>query len=350
MKTITVKASGTYDVMIGNGLLPRVGQLAAKLLPGRNAAVLSDSNVAPLYLPVLENSLREAGFRVCSLVLPAGEETKCPEKLTEALEFLASERLTRSDAVFALGGGVTGDLAGLAAAVYLRGIRYVQIPTSLLAMVDSSVGGKTAIDLRAGKNLAGAFWQPSAVFCDPDALRTLPEAFFTDGSAEVVKYAILRGEPLTDLLEDGIRTHPEEVISRCIDIKRELVEKDEFDRGERMFLNLGHTVGHAVERCSGYAVSHGRAVAIGISAAARLSLLLGLCAEDLPERIDALLLRHGLPVRSDLPAEALCGAMLSDKKRESDGIRFILPREIGRCVSCDIGVGDLPSLLREALR
>ncbi|MCH5183067.1 MAG: 3-dehydroquinate synthase [Oscillospiraceae bacterium] len=348
MNVIQVKASKPYDVCIENGLLDRVGELSAPLLPGRTAALITEETVNSLYGDRAVGALERAGFTVHRLVLPAGEETKCLTRFGEVLEFLASRRLTRTDAVFALGGGVIGDLAGFAAAVYLRGVRYVQIPTTLLAAVDSSVGGKTAIDLSVGKNLAGAFHQPAAVFCDPTLLSTLPPETFSDGCAEVIKYAVLAGEPLYSLLQTPASADWETIITECVSVKRNLVEADEFDTGERMLLNLGHTFGHAIEQASALSVTHGKGVAIGTVAAARLSAHLGLCDPQLPEQIAGLLARYGLPVESPYPAAELEGHMLSDKKRAGKTIRLVLPEGFGRCILRETPIDELPALLREA--
>lgn len=348
MNRIQVKASHAYDVCIENGLLDRIGSLSAALLPGKTAALITDETVNALYGDRAAQALEGAGFAVHRLVLPAGEETKCLTRLGEVLEFLASRRLTRTDAVFALGGGVIGDLAGFAAAVYLRGIRYVQIPTTLLAAVDSSVGGKTAIDLSVGKNLAGAFHQPAAVFCDPELLSTLPRETFSDGCAEVVKYAVLAGEPLASLLQDPSNADWARIITECVSVKRDIVQADEFDTGERMLLNLGHTFGHAIEQASGLSVTHGKGVAIGTVAASRLSAHLGLCDPSLPTRIAELLTRYGLPVESPFPAAELEAHMLSDKKRAGKTIRLVLPERFGRCLLRETAVDELPALLREA--
>ena len=345
MPTMTVRTARPYDVTIQTGLLDRVGECSAPLLPGRTAALVTDSTVDPLYGDRAQASLEAAGFRVCRLVLPAGEQTKCLSRLGETLEFLASNRLTRTDAVFALGGGVIGDLAGFASAVYLRGIRYVQLPTTLLAAVDSSVGGKTAIDLAAGKNLAGAFHQPAAVFCDPTLLSTLPAETFSDGCAEVVKYALLDGEPLRTLLADPAKVDWERVVAACVAVKRDLVEKDEHDLGERMLLNLGHTFGHAVEQASALTVTHGKAVAIGMVAASRLAAALGLCGASLPAEVAELLTRYGLPVESPYPPSRLLPAMGTDKKRAGQVLRLVLPERFGKCVLRETPVDELPSLL-----
>ena len=266
VQTIEVHTAPAYEVTIGAGLLRECGARLKTVLGGCRIAVVADSNVAPLYLETVCASLRDAGFAVCSYVFPSGEAHKNFTTLSAILEFLAESQLTRTDCVAALGGGVTGDMAGFAAASYLRGIRYVQLPTTLLSAVDSSVGGKTAIDLAAGKNLAGAFLQPAAVLCDTDCLRSLPAAVFADGAAEAIKTGVLSGETLFSLFEDGTLTDaPAEVIARCVRYKAGVVERDEKERGERRKLNLGHTVGHAIEKCSGYAIPHGHAVAAGPS-------------------------------------------------------------------------------------
>ena len=250
----------------------------------------------------------------------------------------------------ALGGGVTGDMAGFAAAVYLRGIRCVQLPTTLLAAVDSSVGGKTAVDLTAGKNLAGAFSQPAAVLCDTDCLKSLPAAVFADGAAEAIKTGVLCDETLFALFEDGTLTaDPGEVIARCIAYKAGVVERDEKELGERKLLNLGHTVGHAIEKCSGFTIPHGHAVAAGLAIMARSAEALGWTEEPLAERIAACLERNGLPTGTDYTAEALAQAALSDKKRAGDTITVVVPRRIGECELKKLPVRELPGLIAAGL-
>ena len=270
MKTITVQASRTYDVKIGSGLLPSLGTEVRALCKASKAVIVSDSNVFPLHGGAAVKSLEDAGFEVDDFVIPAGEESKNGQVYLELVNFLAEKQLTRSDCLIALGGGVVGDLTGFAAATYLRGIAYIQVPTTLLAAVDSSVGGKTAIDLPAGKNLCGAFCQPRLVLCDTDTLNTPPEDIFRDGRAEVIKYGVLYDEALfAHLTEKGLAFHREDVIARCVELKRDVVMEDEFDTGTRMKLNLGHTVGHGVEAQSHFSVSHGKAVAIGMAIVAR---------------------------------------------------------------------------------
>ena len=342
VQTIEVHTAPAYEVTIGAGLLRDCGARLKAVLGGCRIAVAADSNVAPLYLETVCASLRDAGFAVCSYVFPAGEAHKNFTTLSAILEFLAESQLTRTDCVAALGGGVTGDMAGFAAASYLRGIRYVQLPTTLLSAVDSSVGGKTAIDLAAGKNLAGAFLQPAAVLCDTDCLRFLPAAVFADGAAEAIKTGVLSGETLFSLFEDGTLTDaPAEIIARCIRYKAGVVERDEKEQGERRKLNLGHTVGHAIEKCSGYAIPHGHAVAAGLAVMARASERLGWAEPGVSARIAACLEKNGLPTGTDYPAEALAKAALADKKRSGDSITIVVPKAIGDCELKRIPVTEL---------
>lgn len=350
IRTIPVRVRPPYDVRIGSGLLGRCGDYLAALLGQRRIAVLADDTVASLYLDTVTAALEDAGFAVCSHIFPSGEGRKNLSTLTELLEFLASEHLTRTDCVAALGGGVTGDMAGFAAAVYLRGIRYVQLPTTLLAAVDASVGGKTAIDLRGGKNLAGAFYQPQAVLCDLDTLDTLPAETFADGCAEVIKYGMIGDPALLDKLERlDFRGDPEEVAARCIAQKRDLVEQDEFDTGARQLLNLGHTIGHGVEACSGYAISHGKAVAIGMTLVTRAAVSLGLCPAPVLPRLEALLHRYGLPTTTEYPARALYEKTLSDKKRAGDTITLVVPTGWGKSRLRQIPVGELLTWIERGL-
>jgi len=305
-------------------------------------AVVTDSIVGPLYLETVTASLSAAGYAVSTFEFPAGEESKNVSTLSDILEFLAKERLTRSGCLVALGGGVVGDMAGFAAAVYLRGIRYVQMPTTMLSAVDSSVGGKTAIDLKAGKNLAGAFLQPAAVLCGTDCLETLPPEVFADGAAEAVKTGVLCDESLFALFEDGtLKADPAEVIARCVEYKAGVVERDEKEQGERKLLNLGHTVGHAIEKCSGYAIPHGHAVAAGLAVMARAAERLRWTNGPIAERVGRCLEAQGLPVSTEFSPEALAEAALADKKRAGDSITIVVPKEIGTCELLKIPVSEL---------
>lgn len=350
MTTVTVRASRPYEVTIGRGLLDTVGRQAAGQWKGRSAAVVSDSTVAPLYLNRVKDSLERAGFRVHSFVFPAGEDQKNGGTYLKLLEFLAARRLTRADGLIALGGGVVGDLAGFATATFLRGIGFLQLPTTLLAAVDSSVGGKTAIDLTNGKNLAGAFYQPQAVLCDLDTLDTLPAEVFADGCAEVIKYGMIGDPALLARLETvDFRADPEELVARCVAQKRDLVEQDEFDTGARQLLNLGHTLGHGVEACSGYTVSHGRAVAIGMTLVTRAAVAFGRCPAEVLPRLRRLLERYGLPDATAYSAQALYEKTLSDKKRSGDTISLVVPIAWGASQLVRIPVSELPAWIERGL-
>ena len=344
MKTVTVSASKTYDVKIGKGLLVHLGSEVKAVCKAAKVAIVSDSNVWPLYGKAAEESLCSAGFEAVNFVISAGESSKNGEVYLKLINFLAENQLTRSDCIVALGGGVVGDLTGFAAATYLRGIPFVQVPTTVLAAVDSSVGGKTAIDLSAGKNLCGAFYQPSLVLCDTDTLNTLPEEIFRDGCAEVIKYGVLYDPRLFALLErDGIGFDREAVIARCVELKRDVVMEDEFDTGARMKLNLGHTVGHGIEAHSQFAVSHGKAVAMGMAIVARASK----CPDA--AKILNCLEDFGLPTRTHCTAEDIFQHALSDKKRSGGTVSLIVPNTIGDCTIVPTAVEELKSFIQEGL-
>ncbi len=344
MNTVTINASKSYDILIGPGLLPALGIQAARLGKASKACIVSETNVWPLYGKTAQDSLEDAGFEVIPFVFPAGESSKNGLTFLELLNILAENKLTRSDLVVALGGGVVGDLAGFAAASYLRGIRFIQVPTTLLAAVDSSVGGKTAIDLPAGKNLAGAFCQPSLVLCDIDTLNTLPTHIFQDGCAEVIKYGILYDPVLFSHLEEhGLTFDREAVITRCVELKRDVVMEDEFDTGARMKLNLGHTIGHGVEAKSHFALSHGKAVAIGTAIVCRAAN----CADT--SRILSILTKFGLPTVTGYTAPELYAYTLSDKKRSGSIVNLIIPVSIGRCDIVPTPVEQLESFIEAGL-
>ena len=344
MNTVTVRASKTYDIKIGPNLLSTLPQEVSLMGGVQRVCIVSDSNVWPRYGSQMQKSLESARFSVFSYVFPAGEGSKNGQVFLELLDTLARAHLTRTDLIVALGGGVVGDLAGFAASCYLRGIRFVQVPTTLLAAVDSSVGGKTAIDLPSGKNLAGSFYQPSLVLCDTNALKTLPEAIFRDGCAEVIKYAVLfDAELFSHLEEKGLEFDREWVITRCIQWKRDVVMEDEYDIGSRQKLNLGHTVGHGVEAASNYTISHGQAVAIGMAIVTRACH----CPDE--KRILSLLERFGLPTSTLFSGDVLYAYTLSDKKRMGDTIHMILPMGIGNCIIRSIPIGNLKPFLEEGL-
>ena len=332
MKTVTVSASRRYDILIERGLLRRAGELVRGVTNAGTVMLVSDDSVWPLYGETVQKSLVDAGFSVCRFVFPHGEGSKCAKTYLALLDALCENRLTRADAALALGGGVVGDLTGFAASTYLRGIGFIQIPTTLLAMVDSSVGGKTAIDLPAGKNLAGTFYQPWLVLCDPDCLTTLPEDIFRDGCAEVIKYAVLGNAPFFDDLRAGsAHAQLEHIIETCVTMKRDIVAQDEFDRGQRQLLNLGHTFGHGIEACSGFAVSHGSAVAIGMAMMVRAAAAFGMCTEKTRDTVVDILRQYDLPVDCAFRAEDMLPTILHDKKAAGDTINLIVPTAVGQC-------------------
>ena len=345
MKTVPVTASRNYEVLIGSGLLNSIADHVAAMNKVRSVCIVCDTNVWPLHGKVVENTLLQSELKVVSFVFEAGETSKCAATYLELLNCLAENRLTRTDLIIALGGGVVGDLAGFAAATYLRGIPYIQIPTTLLAAVDSSVGGKTAIDLSAGKNLVGAFYQPALVLCDIDCLNTLPEEVFRDGCAEVIKYGILYDETLfSHLMEHGLGFDRELVITRCVELKRDVVAQDEFDTGARMKLNLGHTIGHGVEALSNFAVSHGQAVAIGMAIVARSS-----CDASTKDSILSVLKQFQLPASTGYSAGELAECAMSDKKRSGGTVNLIVPERIGFCRVEPTPVENIQSFIEAGL-
>ena len=332
METVHVSASREYDILIGSGLLASAGAEIRSRVKAKTLAVIAGSNVWPLWGETLAGSLKAAGFEVIAHVIPAGEQYKTLDTFAEVLNFFADNHLTRSDCAVALGGGVTGDLTGFAASAYMRGIEFIQIPTTLLSMVDSSVGGKTAVDLPAGKNLAGAFYQPSLVLCDTQVLSTLPEDVYRAGCAEVIKYAVLESpEFFEELKNTPVREQLEHVISVCVRMKRDIVNEDEFDRGRRAFLNLGHSFGHAIERCCCFELSHGYAVALGMNIITKAAAAMGICSADTQRALEELLRQYGLPAETSLSAAEIADAAMSDKKISGGKLSLIVPEAIGRC-------------------
>ena len=349
MRKVTVNASRVYDVIIEKGILNRAGEESARVIKPCRAAILTDENVAPLYAERLEKSLISSGFSPVRFTVAAGEESKSAESYLSFLNFLAENKITRSDCILALGGGVVGDLAGFAAATYLRGIEFIQIPTTLLAMVDSSVGGKTAIDIPAGKNLVGAFYQPSLVLCDCETLDTLPEGVFADGCAEVIKYGIINDKPLFERLKDPIKEQIEDIIEACVRDKRDVVDADERDVGVRQLLNLGHTAAHSIEILSNFNITHGSAVAIGISLITRAAARLGYCPENDAEEIVKMLKSYSLPTECPFGAAELTRIALSDKKRSGGRINLIIPFGIGSSKIHEINVTELEAFFAKGM-
>lgn len=349
MKCIHVNASRQYNVEIQHGALAIAGEetLKATHTIGK-ALIVSDENVFPLYGETVAESLRATGYGVHTFVFKGGEDTKSIKTYEAIIAALSENRFTRSDVLVALGGGIVGDVGGFAAATYQRGIKLVQLPTTLLADVDSSVGGKTAVNLPTGKNQLGCFYQPSLVLCDTDALSTLPEAEYKNGCGEIIKYAVLAGGELFSMIENAdIRTQYADVIARCVTIKRDIVGEDEFDTGRRRLLNLGHTFGHAIEKCSGYSIPHGAAVGIGLAMMCRAAHKRGYCTSDVPEKVEKLLAKYGMSDAADFTAQELYNAALSDKKIAGGSVSLVIPEKIGCCHALTVSCGDMPGWLKD---
>ena len=344
-RTVNVNASEKYSVYIGKGLLDCADDFIAAAVESRRAAIVTDDNVAPIYMEKLCGKLSNAGFDICSFVFPHGEKSKSYSVLMEIYGFLCKNHITRSDCIIALGGGVVGDITGYAAATYLRGLDFIQIPTTLLAQVDSSVGGKTAIDLPEGKNLVGAFKQPCIVLCDTKTLETLPEDFLIDGMGEVVKYGMIKSAPLFSQLEnasiDKIGDFAEDIVEQCISIKRDVVEADEFDHGERMLLNFGHTIGHSIEKYYGYTgITHGKAVAEGMALITKIAEKNKICTEGLYDRLNVCLKKYKLNSEKIPDISLLADACLNDKKRMGGSINIIVCSDVGCSSSIKMTVED----------
>lgn len=347
MKKVHVTASGEYDVIIGKGILNTCGNLISEIFPKGKTVIVSDDKVYALYGETVKKSLVESGFSVEHFTFENGEKSKTVSTYTQILEFLAKAGLTRSDFIVALGGGVTGDMAGFSAATYLRGIKFVQIPTTFLAAIDSSVGGKTGVNLDAGKNLVGAFHQPSMVICDTDTFKTLDEKTFADGTAEAIKYGMIKEPVLLEKLAGDFDI--DEVVEFCVKIKRDVVNKDEFEQGERKLLNFGHTIGHGVEKCSGYTITHGHAVAIGMAIITKAAESLGICDSGMSQSLSDLLTECGLPTKCPYLAEELYKVALSDKKRSGDYITVVLPKTLGECMLKKITVDELLEYIKKGI-
>lgn len=343
MKTINIKTTDkSYDVLIGSGLLCRIGDM----IPMCNVTLITDDIVDKLYADTVIESLRKNGRTVYKFVFPNGEKSKTIATYQAILEFMTEHEMTRSDIVIALGGGVVGDIAGFAAATYLRGIKFISVPTTLLAAVDSSVGGKTAVNLNAGKNQAGAFWQPEFVICDTDTLKTLNHDILADGYAEIIKYGMICDlDLLNQLSPETFMDNAESIISRCIEIKSIYVADDVNDKGIRQILNFGHTIGHAIEKLSDYKITHGHAVAIGMVIITRSAVLNGLCPIDCLSLLLNKLNQFNLPLTTEYTAEQLANAAMSDKKRSGGDITLVIPVVSGECKLHKIKIDELAGFI-----
>lgn len=333
MNTIHVNASIPYNVHIKNGLLEQLGSHLTSIKNACKTVIVTDDNVASYYLETISTELSKHGYEVLHYVFPHGESSKNATELLAIVEFLASHCISRSDLIISLGGGVVGDMAGFAAATYLRGIDYVQIPTSLLAAVDSSVGGKTAVNLPAGKNLWGAFKQPLTVYFDPTTLRTLPRNEFINGCGEIIKYGMIGHPELLNALEKEPLTpnspRLEEIIALCVQAKATIVEEDETEGGVRQLLNFGHTFAHGIEKVSHFEVHHGYAVAIGMSLITKGAISVDQLRPEIYERLCRIITAHELPVSTDLPVAAILDATKNDKKSHGSYINIIVPTDWG---------------------
>ena len=351
METVKVLASREYIVNIGKNYLDKIGEKISEIKSACRVVIISDDNVFPLYGEIVKNSLVDSGYSVCEFVVPNGEESKSFENYHNILEFCAENSITRTDLFVALGGGVVGDLTGFVASTYLRGVDFVQIPTTVLSMVDSSVGGKTAINLKAGKNLCGSFCQPIAVFADCDTLNTLPQDRFCEGCAEIIKYGMILDKDFLAFLQDNeIKENIEYVIKRCVEIKRDVVSRDEFENGERKLLNFGHTIGHAIEKCSNFGITHGNAVAIGMAIATKGAYEVGVSAEDFSNVLLPILEKNNLPTTCDISAQDLYKASLSDKKRSLDTMSVIVPEKLGLCKIVGLPVDELEIFIAKGMQ
>ena len=381
MIKLTVNASRKYDVMMERGSLARAGEYICRatagdkqssedaLMPkadGRKLCIITDANVDKLYGQPdhhLWQSLDACGFDVYKYVFAGGEDHKNMSTITDILEYLAEQSFTRSDMLLALGGGIVGDVTGFAASIFLRGVEFIQIPTTLLAVVDSSVGGKTGVNLSSGKNLAGAFWQPSLVLFDPDVLDTLSDELKLDGLAESIKAGIIADPEMFSIIDrsvgaallgegSGILDDTDlltKLASMAVDVKRAIVEEDERESGKRALLNLGHTVAHAIEKCGDYAISHGHAVAMGMAIISAAADKMGWCDGDCHEQIAAILRRSGFPMTCPYGTQELASAALHDKKRRGGEITLVIPEAIGKCELKKIPVEDLEKIFEAGL-
>ncbi|MDD3693196.1 MAG: 3-dehydroquinate synthase [Oscillospiraceae bacterium] len=349
MTKITVNTQRPYSIIVGDGLLKQAGMFCRKVNKGNRALVITDSNVAPLYANIVTCALEQSGYKTGVFVFDAGEPSKQIETVIKIYDSLSRNGLTRGDLLIALGGGVTGDITGFAAATWLRGIDFVQIPTTLLAQVDSSVGGKTGVDIPQGKNLVGAFWQPVLVITDTDTLSSLPDDVFKAGLAEVIKTAAIKDKNLFSILENTNEfdnRQREHIIARCIDIKRGVVERDEHEKGERKLLNFGHTLGHALEKYYNYSgLSHGYAVSVGMSLITEASERCGLTEKGTVDRLVSLLKKFGLPTCDPASLKDYLQYTAVDKKRKGENIDVVLLKKIGRAYVKSIPINQLETFI-----
>ncbi|HKL74054.1 MAG TPA: 3-dehydroquinate synthase [Clostridia bacterium] len=342
MKTIKVNASKTYDILLGNGIIDKIGTYLKEIIVCKKIVIVTDTNVNKLYGENVATKLKESGFEVFIYEFLAGEKSKNSATYLELIAFIAKNHLQRSDCLLALGGGVVGDITGFAAATYMRGIKYIQVPTTLLSIIDSSVGGKTGIDLPEGKNLLGAFYQPDRVIADTKLLTTLPYEEVKNGKGELIKYGILLGGELWELIEqceDPLKS--EKMLSLCINYKRDIVEADEHENSVRKLLNLGHTAGHAIEKLTNYVLPHGECVALGIAIIIRASLKRGDLSLTSYNKIMSVLVAENMPITTEIDEKTIIDAALNDKKRQGNELTMVVVKDIGKCVMENVPIEKL---------
>lgn len=349
MNKIHINTYKQYDVVIGRGLINNIEPLIISVCNSNRIAIITDDIVNNLYGDSVFQQLINKKYDVCKFVFQNGEQSKNISTLSNILEFLADNGLKRNDTIIALGGGVVGDIAGLSAALYVRGIKFIQVPTTLLAMVDASIGGKTAIDLKAGKNLAGAFWQPSLVVCDIDIIEKLPQKIFTEGMGEVIKYDVIGNYGICEKIEnEELFEDLESIIANCIMLKKQIVEEDELETiGIRKLLNVGHTIAHGIEKMSNFSISHGFAVGTGLVWEAGIAFQKSICDLKTFEIIKKTVIRAGLFVECSYDLTDFVESMKKDKKNTDNHISFMLPNELGKCKEYKIGDNELITLLEK---
>lgn len=348
MEKVTVNASSNYDILIDKGIIDISGELISKVIKKGKALVVTDDNVDGFYGKRVMHSLTDAGIEAMKFVFPHGETSKNHATLLKIYEYMALNGYTRSDFIVALGGGVVGDTAGYAAATYMRGIDFVQIPTTVVSQADSSVGGKTAVDINGGKNLVGAFHQPQLVICDTDTLDTLTPEFFSDGMAEVIKHGMIKSKELFKILSDNdIKENIVDIMKRNVSIKGQVVENDEREKGERMLLNFGHTLAHALEKYYNFTgLTHGCAVAIGMSTFTHIAERRGMCKIGVADKLDALLEKCGLPLTDKAPLHELYTLSLRDKKHLADGMNIVICSDVGKSEVVKMSVDEYAKFLK----
>ena len=336
MKTIVAKGTKPYEIVVQSGAQHKIGEMIRGL--GQNQSyvhivIVTDNTVNQLYGDTVIENLKDNGYTVSIFSIAPGEQSKTVQTYLSLIDFLSKQQISRTDYIVALGGGVVGDIAGFAAATYLRGMKFVQVPTTLLAQVDSSVGGKTGVDLPQGKNLLGAFYSPELVICDPEFLNTLPMDILKDGYAEVIKYGMIGDQDLLQiLLKQDFKCPPDDtILYKCIALKSTIVQQDERDSGIRQILNFGHTIGHAVEACSCYSISHVKAVAMGMMAVTQYAASENICAPECLQILKKLLKNCELPLKANFSSEEIFKSIQMDKKRAGKMISMILPTALGKC-------------------